>query len=124
MPEDIQPGVANNDTGEVSLAVDVYHTDDSIVICAPIAGVKRADLQITVTDDVLTIKGTRTRDDDVPPENYFTNECYWGSFSRSIVLPSHILARKCVAKFKDGVLKVVIPKSEQLKTQVVRINPA
>lgn len=108
---------------EGQLAVDVYHTTDAIVIRTPIAGVKRSDIGITVTDDVITIKGMRRHDDDIPGENYFTRECYWGAFSRSIVLPAHILKQKISAQYKDGVLKIVIPKSEQVKTTTVKITP-
>ena len=108
---------------EGQLAVDVYHTDDAIVIRAPIAGVRRTDISISVTNDVITIKGRRALDDPVPSENYFTRECYWGAFSRSIVLPSHVLAQKISAQYRNGVLKIIIPKSDQLKTRTVKITP-
>ena len=118
MPE---PSAPHEPEGQ--LAVDVYHTDEAIVIRAPIAGVKRSDLSINVSEDVITIKGHRNLDEHIAPERYFTRECYWGAFSRSIVLPPHVLAQKINASFKDGVLKIVIPKSEQLKTKVVKIAP-
>ncbi len=123
MPDDKTPPVDANAEPEGQLAVDVYHTADAIVIRTPIAGVKRSDIQISVTDDVITIKGRRSHDDEVPPENYFTRECYWGAFSRSIVLPTHVLRQKISAQYRDGVLKVVIPKSDQMKTKTVRIVP-
>lgn len=122
MADDTTPPASTEPEGQ--LAVDVYHTPDAIVIRTPIAGVKRSDIGITVTDDVITIKGTRTHDDQVPAENYFTRECYWGAFSRSIVLPAHILKQKIAAQYKDGVLKVVIPKSDQMKSKTVKIVPS
>jgi len=115
---------AATEEAEGQLAVDVYHTDEAIVIRAPIAGVKKSDLSIMVTDDVITIKGRRHLAEDIPGENYFTRECYWGPFSRSIVLPAHILKQKISAQYHNGILKIVIPKGEDMKPKVVKITPS
>lgn len=107
---------------EGQLALDVFQTKQSIVVVAPIAGVKLEDINVSITEDVLTIKGQRNLEMDVPEEDYFTQECFWGDFSRSIVLPAAVDPNKISASFKDGVLKVSIPKTERIKTKVVRIQ--
>lgn len=107
---------------EGQLALDVYQTKTHIVVLAPIAGVKMSDIKVTVTEDVLSIKGKRQLEFNIPEEDYFTQECFWGDFSRSIVLPSAVDPSKINASFKDAVLKVTIPKTERTKTKVVRIK--
>ena len=111
---------AENEEGQ--LALDVYQTKDHIVILAPIAGVKLDDMSVAVADDVLTIKGKRNLEVTVQEENYFTQECFWGDFSRSIVLPASVDSNRITASFKDGVLKIEIPKIEKVRSKVIRIK--
>lgn len=106
---------------EGQLALDVYQTNDNIVILAPIAGVKLEDMSVSVSDDVLTIKGKRNLEIKVNEEDYFTQECFWGDFSRSIVLPASVDTNKIGAAFKDGVLTIKIPKVEKVRSKVIRI---
>jgi HSP20 family protein len=108
---------------EGQLALDIYQTPTQIVIVAPIAGVKLDDIDVSVTEDVLTIKGKRYLEFDIAEEDYFTQECFWGDFSRSIVLPASVDTSKISASFKDAVLKISIPKVERVKTRIVRIKP-
>src|SRR5438874_1111207 len=75
---------------EGQLAVDVYQTSTEIIILAPIAGVKLSDLNVSITEDVLSIKGKRCLEFDVPEQDYLTQECFWGDFSRAIVLPASV----------------------------------
>lgn len=107
---------------EGQLALDVYQTKTHIVVVAPIAGVKMADIKVSITEDVLSIKGKRQLEFDIPDHDYFTQECFWGDFSRSIVLPAAVDPNKINASFKDAVLKITIPKTERTKTKVVRIK--
>lgn len=112
---------------EGQLAVDVFQTADAFVIVAPIAGVKFSDLAITVSltddkDEVLTIKGQRSFQFDVDAGDYFTQECFWGGFSRSIILPESVDTSKVSASFKDGVLAVRVPKVEKMRTRMIRIK--
>lgn len=107
---------------EGQLAVDVAQTDKAIVITAAIAGVKPEDLSINITNDLLTIRGKREKDIELKEEDYFYKECYWGSFSRTIVLPVDVLADKAEATFKNGVLTIIIPKQtakKEIKIQVL-----
>ena len=103
------------------IAVDIYELDNYYIIRAPIAGVKLSDLDIEVDGKVVTIHGKRTLPDDVPSEQYFLQECFWGNFSRSVTLPTNIDPKKVKATFsKDSILKILIPKEDKVK--IVRIS--
>ena len=106
---------------EGQLAIDVYQTPESVIIKAPIAGVKPSDLEITVNDEVVTIKGHRRTNEDVPKESYFVQECYWGAFSRSYVLPIAADAESSQAALKDGILTITIPKQERTRTRTIKV---
>lgn len=105
---------------EGQLAIDVYQTDDAIVIKSTIAGVRPEDIDITIDNDMVTIRGERKQEDQVKKENYFYQECYWGAFSRSVILPCDIETDKISAELKNGVLTVRLPKVD--KSQVKKIS--
>lgn len=107
---------------EGQLAIDVYQNDDEIVVKAPIAGVKPEDLEISITDDVVVIKGERKTASEVTRDNYYSQECYWGSFSRSYALPVAVDSESAQASLKDGILTITIPKLEKSKTHVLKIQ--
>lgn len=109
---------------EGQLAVDVYQTKDSVVIKAPIAGVKAEDIDVSVSEDVVTLRGERKEETEVTRENYYVQECYWGSFSRSVILPTSTVAEKAVASLKDGVLTLTIPKVIQEKVKKIKVSAA
>jgi HSP20 family protein len=104
------------------LSVDIYHKEKEIVILAPIAGVEEKDVKISVTDDVLVIKGTRIAGEGVNDEDYYTRECFWGSFSRSIVLPEEADSKNISANFDNCVLEIRIPKTELEHTKIIKIK--
>jgi HSP20 family protein len=104
------------------LSVDVYQTDKAIIIKSTIAGVRPEDMDIQVTNDMVTIKGIRRVDETVPPEQYFLRECYWGGFSRSIILPVDVRNDLVSATIKNGVLTVTLPKAEATKVTVVKLK--
>ncbi|HOY56066.1 MAG TPA: Hsp20/alpha crystallin family protein [bacterium] len=106
--------------GEGQLAVDVYQNEDKIVIKATIAGVKPEDLDIAVNNENVTIRGTRHLDETISQEDYFYQECYWGDFSRSIILPTEVRAEEAEAILKNGVLTLTLPKNS--KTQAVAVK--
>lgn len=116
------PQVASQQSTEGQLAVDIYQTDKEIVIMAPIAGVKSDDIDISITNEVLTIKGTRNIEKEIEEENYFTKECFWGNFSRAIILPESAELGKINASFDNGILEIRIPRTEREKTKVIRIK--
>jgi len=107
---------------EGQLAVDVYQTEDEVVLKAPIAGVKTEDLEITITEDLINIKGQRSETEEISKDSYFAQECYWGAFSRSYVLPVSVNAEKAEAKLKNGILVIRMPKLEKTKTKVIEIK--
>lgn len=105
------------------VAVDIFEQDDYIIIKAPIAGVRMSDLDIEVNENILTIRGTRKQTDNIPDNQYYLQECFWGPFERRVTLPSAVDPRKVRATFsKDGVLKVLVPKEEKVK--IVKISEA
>ena len=107
---------------EGQLAVDVFQTKDSLVIKAPIAGVKPDDIDISITDDVVTVKGNRADTKEVENEHYFAQECYWGAFSRSVILPIAVVGEKAQASFKDGILTIRVPKADQAKVRKIQVK--
>ena len=107
---------------EGQLAVDAYQTDSDIVIKAPIAGVSPEDLEIGITDETLTIKGQRRESQEAERDNYFCQECYWGSFSRTYVLPAAVDPDKAQASLKNGILTIKIPKQEKTKTRTIQVS--
>lgn len=110
------------DQAEGQLTVDVYQTPDAVVIKSTIAGVKPEDLDVSITNDMVTVRGTRRHDEEVREDEYFYRECYWGTFSRSIILPVDIVAEKADASLRDGILTVRIPKSDSLVTKKVKVR--
>jgi len=110
------------DDQEGQLTVDVYQTPEFIVVKSTIAGVKPDDLDVSITNDMVTIRGTRRHDEEVTEDDYFYRECYWGSFSRSIILPVDIVSEKVDASLKDGILTIRIPKADALLTKKVKVR--
>lgn len=113
---------ANTSTAKGQLAVDVFQTEDDIVVLAPVAGVKVEDVEVIVNEDVLTIRGMRTLDIDVPKRNYYAQECFWGEFVRSIVLPAAVNTSEIEASFKDGILQIKIPKANKIRMKIIKIK--
>ncbi len=103
------------------LSVDIYYNDKEIVVIAPVAGVEKDAVHLSVTEDVLVIKGERKIPEEVPEDNYYTKECFWGPFSRSIVLPLEADINEISAQFENNVLTIRIPKSEKEHTKIIKI---
>ena len=107
---------------EGQLSVDVYQTANEIIIKSTIAGVKPEDIDISIQNDMITIRGQRQKEEEVKEENYFYQECYWGGFSRSIILPVEVRADKINATLRDGVLTVMLPKVKKSKSITVTVK--
>jgi len=112
----------SNDNGEGQLTIDVYQTDSDIVIKSTIAGVKPEDLDVSINNDMITIRGERRNDENVNEDSYYYQECYWGSFSRSVILPVDVLADKIDASMKNGILTVRLPKADTTKTKKIQVR--
>ena len=114
----------NEEEFEGQLAVDVYQTKDTIVIKAPIAGVKPEDIDVAISEDVVTIRGDRKEEKIIEKDSYYVQECFWGSFSRSVILPTSTVAEKANASLKDGVLTIEIPKVvPEDKVKKIKVKP-
>lgn len=114
----------NEEEFEGQLAVDVYQTKDTIVIKAPIAGVKPEDIDVAISEDVVTIRGDRKEESTIQKDNYYVQECFWGSFSRSVILPTSTVAEKANASLRDGVLTIEIPKVvPEDKIKKIKVKP-
>ena len=107
---------------EGQLTIDVYQTDTEIVIKSTIAGVKPEDLDVSINNDMVTIKGERKTEEAVNPENYYYQECYWGHFSRSVVLPVDIISDKAEASLKNGILTIRLPKADTTKIKRIQVR--
>src|SRR5690554_4369290 len=95
------------------LAVDVYETREKLVVKARTAGVNKNDLDVSIADNTLSIRGTLSAGNEDDVENYFVQECYWGEFSRSIALPVPVKEEEIEAMLKDGVLTISFAKVKQ-----------
>ena len=98
---------------EGELPVDMYQTRDNIVIRALVAGVSPEDLNISITRDMVTLQGQREEVQEAPDEDYYHRELFWGSFSRSIVLPEEIIIDEAEAREKHGLLEIILPKLDK-----------
>jgi len=110
------------DYDEGQLSIDVFQTPDSIVIKSTIAGVKPGDIDISINNDMLTIRGRREVQEKISDENYLIKECYWGGFSRSIILPVEIEAEKVEAALDNGVLTITLPKAKSAKQISIKVR--
>ncbi len=109
------------DETEGELAIDVYQTPDELVIESPIAGINPDDIDINISNDAVTIRGKRRRSNEIKEKDYLYQECFWGKFSRHIVLPQEIDPEKSIATFKNGVLKLVLPKLYRKKSKKLKV---
>lgn len=107
---------------EGQLAVDVYSTETSFVIESAIAGVKGEDIDVSITIESVSISGKRSKEDKNFGKEYLCQECFWGKFSRTVILPQEIDADRAVASFKNGILKIVLPKILRDKPKKLRVR--
>jgi len=108
--------------GTGTLAVDMYETDEAIVVKSAIPGVDPENLDITVTNDMLTIKGETRTEAEVKEENYIRRERRYGSFCRSLAIPLSVVADKAEAEFENGVLTLTLPKAEEVKPKAIKVK--
>lgn len=122
MPEDnINVNVGEEET-EGQLAIDVYQDQDNIYLIAPIAGTAPAEVDVSITDEVITIRGERKSGHKATEEDHFVAECYWGPFSRTFVLPIAVNSERAKATLKNGLLTITIPKDSRSKTKSLKIE--
>lgn len=103
------------------LAVDVYETKEKLVVKARTAGVNKSELDVSIADNTLSIRGTLSAGNEDGVENYFVQECYWGEFSRSITLPVPVKEEEIEAVLKDGVLTISFTKLKQDTVKKIQV---
>ncbi len=106
---------------EGELAVDVYSTEDHIVIQAPLAGVKKEDLEIVTEKDMVIIKGNRERPQEEGVEKFYAEECFYGRFQREVILPEETDPSRIEANIEHGILTVKAPKIEREKKRKIEV---
>jgi HSP20 family protein len=123
-PSKTQAGEAwfDEESEDGQLTVDVYQTPTEIVIKSMVAGVKPEDLDISITRDIVTIKGKRETERMISDEDYFHKELYWGSFSRTIMLPAEIEVEEAEAVEKHGLLVLKLPKIDKNKQTRLKVR--
>ena len=102
---------------EGQLTLDLYEKDNFLIVESAIAGVKPTDLEINIEPDLLRIKGKRIKNEE-KERNYFYRECFWGGFSRTVVLPVPVESEKAKALIDNGILSITIPKKKEEKEEI------
>jgi len=108
---DNQPEWIDEESEEGQLSVDVFEDGSNIIVKSTIAGVEPDDIDVSIVNDMLTIRGERKMEKSQQGKEYFFQECYWGAFSRSIILPVEVETKKIDATIKNGILTVILPKA-------------
>jgi HSP20 family protein len=107
---------------EGQLAIDIYETPKKIVIKSTIAGAHPEDLDVSLNNDMLTIRGKRERDEKVEEENYLYQECYWGHFSRSVILPTEVDSKNIDATLENGILTIKLTKTKHEQNIPIKVK--
>jgi HSP20 family protein len=106
-----------------SPAIDMYQTDNEVVVKAALPGIKADEVQINVTSDILTIKGEVKQSEEKKDKAWHIREHRWGAFERSLQLPTGVIADKAKADFNDGILTITLPKSADAKPKTITVKP-
>jgi HSP20 family protein len=110
------------DESEGQLTIDVYQKNDDIVVQSAVAGVDSENIEINVTPESVTIRGKREKPESIEDKDYFYQECFWGRFSRSIILPHEIDPEKAVASVKNGILTIRLPKLDRKRAKKLKVK--
>jgi HSP20 family protein len=105
-------------------AVDIFETDNHVVIQAELPGINANNIEVNLENNVLTLKGERKFEKEAKDENYYRVEREYGTFLRSFLLPRAVDAEKVSAEYKDGILKILLPKREETKPKSIRVAAA
>src|ERR1044071_2060633 len=105
-----------------SPAIDMYQTDNGVVVKAALPGIKADEVQINVTGDILTIRGETKQEDEKSDKAWHIREQRWGAFERSVRLPTGVVSDKAKADFDNGILTITLPKSEEVKPKTITVK--
>jgi HSP20 family protein len=114
--------LSGRDGGWSAPAIDMYQTDDEVVVKAAIPGFKADEVQINVTGDMLTLRGEMKQEEEQKDKAWHMREQRWGSFERSVTLPTDVKADKASAEFENGILTVTLPKAEEVKPKTITVK--
>ena len=103
-------------------AIDMYQTDDEIVVKASLPGVKADEVQINITGEVLTLKGETKQIEERKDKAWHMREQRWGGFERVVALPTKVIADKAKAEFENGILTITLPKAEEVKPKIISVK--
>ncbi len=117
-----EPAATLDEENEGQLTVDVYQDGDDVVVQSTVAGVNPDELEINITNESVTIRGKRERMEKIEEKDYFYQECFWGRFSRSIILPQEVDPEKSTANIKNGVLIVRMPKLNRKRAKKLKVK--
>ena len=110
------------ETREIVPSVDVFEDGGEIVVKAELPGIKKEDVDVTVTDDTITISGEKNKETEVKKKDYYRWECSYGSFNRTFTLPAEVQPDKAKTKFSNGVLEIRLPRTEEAKKKERKIK--
>jgi|JI6StandDraft_1071083.scaffolds.fasta_scaffold71888_2 HSP20 family protein len=119
---DFSQSIMEHEDEEGQLTVDIYQTATDIVVQTMVAGVRPEDLSITITRDMITIKGRREENKTINSDDFFVRELYWGSFSRTILLPQEVEPESAEAIERHGLLVIKLPKIDKTKKTTLKIK--
>ncbi len=115
-------GLTNGGRGRGLPAVDMYETENDVVVKMAVPGIKPEDVQISVTGDTLSVKGEIKENTDNKDKAYHIREQRWGSFERVLTLPTDVKSEKASAEFENGVLTITLPKAEEVKPKTISVK--
>jgi HSP20 family protein len=124
LPKTIYVERHEDEGSEGTLIIDVYQNDNEVVVESAVAGIRPEDLEITATNETVTVKGERRREEQVIRENFFYQECFWGRFSRSVILPQEVDPEAASVNYKNGILTIRLPKIQRHKTKKLDVQSA
>ncbi len=110
------------DGGRIDVPIDMYQTSDNVVVKASLPGFKPEEVDISVTEDTLTIKGQHREEKEIKEEDYFYRERHYGSFSRTLPIPVRVNSDKAEAVFENGVLTLTLPKAEEARPKQIKVR--
>jgi HSP20 family protein len=108
----------------VSPSIDMYDRKDEIVVKAELPGVEKEDIDLTISENSLTIKAESKKDEEVKEEDYYSREIHYGTYTRTLTLPAEVDSSKAKATFKNGILEIVLPKKEEAKPKEIKVESA
>ena len=117
-----QPLLRFPQTEEIVPSVDIFEEKDDVVVKAELPGIKKEDIDVTLTENTITISGEKKKEEEVKKKDYYRWECSYGSFSRTFSLPSEVQTDKVKTRMKDGVLEIRVPKTEEAKKKEVKVK--